>query len=278
MRQTWTAGAAGWVRNESLFDAQFAQITAAILVAAEIDPGHRMLDVGCGTGTLLDAGAAAGADVVGIDISPGMAAAAERRVRQARVIVGDAQTLDLLAAAPGKPFDRVLSRFGVMFFADPTAAFANIRRACAPDARMSFACWRGHDENPMFMLGTSVLGQRLDPPAQPPQPGAPGPVAFADRDRLLTLLTDAGWTSIDVEALDTELDYGIDGSDGVDGRLATILSTTTGRQAQEQLESRLGPEGWASLLDEVRAELRKHLVDGAVRIPAATWLVTATNC
>ncbi|NEE01901.1 class I SAM-dependent methyltransferase [Phytoactinopolyspora halotolerans] len=275
MRQIWADGAAGWVENERIFDAVFAPVTAAILDHADVRPGRRLLDVGCGSGTLLAAGAAAGANVVGIDISEGMAAAAQRRVPDATIVVGDAQVADLLGEAPGAPFDRVLSRFGVMFFDEPAAAFANIRRSTGPGARMTFACWRGREENPMFTLGTSLLVERLDPPPEPPAPGAPGPHAFADPDRLRALLAGAGWTDITVNAFDFECDYGIDGSDGVEERLATILGTTTGRLARAQVEPRLGPDGWAAALDEVRAELRRHRVRGTVRFPGATWLVTA---
>lgn len=277
MQQYWTDGAAGWVQNGAIFDAVFAPVTAAILDSADIAPGHRLLDVGCGTGTLLAAGVSAGAEAVGIDISPGMVEATRRRVPDAGAIVGDAQTVDLLTEAPGKAFDRVVSRFGVMFFADPVAAFANIRAAAAPGARMVFACWRRNDENPMFSLGTSVLTDRLDPPPEAPQPGAPGPTAFADYDRLTSLLADAGWASVGIKPLDVMFDYGIDGSDGVEERLATILGTATGRLAREQLEPAVGADGWARVVDEVRAELRRHLVDGVVKFPGAIWLVTATN-
>jgi SAM-dependent methyltransferase len=277
MRRTWTDGAAGWVANEALFDAVFAPVTAAILNAAAIEPGQRLLDVGCGSGTLLAAGVAAGAAAVGIDISPTMVDAARRRVPRATLLVGDAQTADLLTEAPGAPFDRLVSRFGVMFFADPAAAFANLRRAAAPNARMTFVCWRDAEENPMFSLGSSVLVDRLDPRPAAPVSGDPGPTAFADPDRLTSLLDDAGWTAVTVAALDFQCDYGTDGGDGVEQRLASILSTSTGRSARDQLAPRLGPDRWAALLDEVRAELRGHLVDGVVRFPGATWLATATN-
>nr|WP_235498043.1 class I SAM-dependent methyltransferase [Frankia sp. R43] len=277
MRLTWGDNASGWVANEALFDALFAPVTAAISRAAAVRPGQRLLDVGCGSGTLLAAGAGAGASVVGVDISPGMAEAARRRVPVATVVVGDAQVLDLGGEAPGPPFDLVVSRFGVMFFEDPTAAFANIRRVVAPQGRLVFACWRGREENPMFSLGSSVLAGRLVPPPADPAPGEPGPTAFADADRLAGVLGAAGWSGIVINALDFECDYGADGTDGVEERLATILSTSTGRSARQQLQPALGPQGWSALLDEVRAELRRHLVRGAVRFPAATWLVTATN-
>ena len=273
----WADSASGWVENEAIFDAVFAPVTRAILDAAGLAQGQRVLDVGCGTGTLLAAADDAGATGVGVDISPGMVAAATARVPAATVLLGDAQVVDLVAEAPGPPFKRVVSRFGVMFFADPVAAFANVRQVAAHDARLVFACWRTFDENPMFTVGTSVLAERLDPRPEPPQPDAPGPTAFADRDRLAAVLSDAGWASVDITPLDVTLDYGFDGTDGVEQRLAVVLSVTTGRTAAETLRPTLTPEAWAGLLDDVRAELRRHLVDGAVRVPAALWLVTASN-
>jgi SAM-dependent methyltransferase len=277
MRQNWAEGAQAWVENQATFDAVFAPVTGAILEAAAIAAGQRVLDVGCGTGTLLEAGAAAGADVVGVDIAEAMAAAARRRVPEATVIVADAQTTDLRAAAPGAPFDRVVSRFGVMFFEDPEAAFANLRRAAAPGARLAFACWRDLDENPMFSLGSAVLADRLDPQPEAPAPGEPGPAAFADRDRVRSLLEGAGWARIRVEPFDFTCDYGFNGTDGVEERMATISGGAVGRLAREQLLPRLGEDGWASLLDDVRAELRRHLVDGVLRFPAAIWIVEAVN-
>jgi len=275
--QGWVDGAAGWVANEAVFDAVFAPVTAAIVGAAAFRPGQRVLDVGCGTGTLLAAAVAAGATAVGVDVSPGMVEAARRRVPDATVVVDDAQTADVLARAPGAAFDLVVSRFGVMFFPDPVAAFGNVRRAAAPGARLVFACWRDREANPMFTIGTSVLEERLDPVPAPPAPGAPGPTSLADPDRLASVLGDAGWTSTELAPLDVVLDYGTTGGDGVDARLATVLAGSTGGAARAQLEPRLGPEGWEAMLEEVRAELRRHLVAGAVRLPGATWLVTATN-
>jgi SAM-dependent methyltransferase len=276
MRQNWTDGAAVWVANEAVFDAVFAPVTAAIIEGAGPAAGQRVLDVGCGTGTLLAKCAAAGAEVVGVDIAEGMAAAARERVPEATVIVADAQTTDLLAEVPGSPFDRVVSRFGVMFFEDPVAAFANLRGAAAPGARLVFACWRSEEENPMFSLGSSILADRLDA-SEPPAPGAPGPMAFEDDDRLGTLLADAGWGQVRIDAFDFVCDYGFNGTDGVEERLTTIMNGGIGRLAKEQLLPRIGVAGWESLVEEVRSELRANLVDGAVRFPGAVWLVSAVN-
>lgn len=277
MRENWADSATGWVANQALFDAVYAPVTAAILAEAAPAAGRRVLDVGCGTGTLLEQSIAAGAEAVGVDIAEKMAAAARRRVPEATVLVADAQTADLLAEAPGAPFDRIVSRFGVMFFEDPVAAFANLRRAAAPGARLVFACWRSEAENPVFSMGTSVLADRLDPKPEPDDPDAPGPTAFADPERPAAVLAAAGWDAVAVDAFDFTCDYGIGGSDGVEERLTMILDGRTGRLAREQLVQRLGPEGWESAVDDVRAELIRRLVDGAVRFPVALWLVTATN-
>ena len=265
MRDNWATGAEGWVRNERIFDAVFTPFTAALLGAADLGSARRVLDIGCGTGTLLDAAVAAGADAVGVDISPAMVEAARRRVPTATVVTADAQTTDLLAAAPGAPFDRVVSRFGVMFFAEPEAAFGNIRSATAPGARLAFVCWR-EGETEMFSLGLRALTARLADPPAGPMPGAPGPMGLADAERIREVLTVAGWSDVTIEPVDGLCDYSIDGSDGVEERLAIALSGTVGRAVRAELEPRLDPDGWQAVLDEARAELRAHLVDGAVRV------------
>jgi len=276
MRDNWTTGAEGWVRNERIFDAALSPFTVAILGAADLGSASRVLDVGCGAGTLLEAAAAAGADAVGVDISPVMVEAARRRAPTAIVVTADAQTADLLAAAPGPPFDRVISRFGVMFFADPEEAFTNIRAATAPRARLVFACWR-EGEDDIFSLGLHGLMARVAEPRARPMPGAPGPMGLANADRVREVLTVSGWSDITIEQNDALCDYSLDGSDGVEERLTIVLSGTLGRAVRAELEPRLGPDGWQAALDSARDELRAELVDGAVRVVGHTWLVTATN-
>jgi hypothetical protein len=129
----------------------------------------------------------------------------------------------------------------------------------------------------MFSLGTSILTARLETPAGAQDPTAPGPLALADPDRTTAILTDAGWADITVEPFDGLCDYGADGSDGVEERLAMVLSTTTGRQARAELEPHLGEEGWTRLVDDVRADIRRNTVDGVVTFVGHTWLVTATS-
>ncbi|KRF21253.1 methyltransferase type 11 [Nocardioides sp. Soil797] len=275
MRKGWSVGGAGWVANQRIFDAVLGPCSDRLLAEAAPTPGQRVLDIGCGTGTLLEAAVAAGASAVGVDISDTMVEAAQERVPAADVLNADAQDEDLLDGPAGGGFDLVLSRFGVMFFDDPTAAFANIRRACAPGARLAFVCWR-EGENAMFTLGTSTLLDRLEPQPEA-DPAAPGPLAFGNPERVRRILVDAGWSGVDLTAVDTVADFGLGGTDGVEERLQVILSGSLGRLARAELEPRLGEQGWAALVEEVRDELRSHLVDGQVRFPARTWLVTAEN-
>ena len=264
------------MRYERLFDAVFAPFTAAVLGAAGLGAARRVLDVGCGTGTLLVAALASGVDAVGVDISPAMVEAARRRVPTATVVAADAQTADLLAVAPGAPFDRVVSRFGVMFFAEPEAAFANIRSATAPGARLAFVCWR-EGETDMFTHVLRALTAHLADPPVRSMPGVPGPLSLADAARVREVLTVAGWSDVTIEPNDERCDYAIDGSDGVEECLTIALSTTFGRAVRAALEPRLDPAGWRAVLDQARAGLRAELVDGAVRFVGHTWLVTAKS-
>jgi hypothetical protein len=170
----------------------------------------------------------------------------------------------------------VVSRFGVMFFAEPAAAFMNILSATAPGARLAFVCWR-EGETYMFAIGLRALTARLADPPAPPMPGAPGPMGLANADRIRQVLTVAGWSDVTIEPIDGVCDYSIDGSDGVEECLTIALSATFGRAVRAKLEPRLDPDGWQAVLDEARADLRDMRVDGAVRFVGHTWLVSATN-
>lgn len=275
-RAEWADKADTWVRGARIFDAAFTPFTRALIAAAELGPGLRILDVGCGAGTVLERAVAAGADAVGIDLAPQMAAAARDRVPAATVLTDDAETCPILDRAPGVPFDRIVSRFGVMFFADPVAAFTNLRSVAAPGARLAFVSWRD-DERDMFEHGARTLAARLPDPPAPPRIGEPGPMGLAREDRIRQVLTDAGWTDVRIDPVDGLCDFSVDGSDGVEERLAVVLAGTVGQTARARLEPALGPDGWQAALDDARSELRSRLVDGTVRFVSHVWSVTAAN-
>ncbi len=266
MRDHWTKyGGVSWVQHQRIFDQALAEFGDAAIAKLAVLPGERVLDVGCGYGTTASVLAATGATVTGVDISATMIDEARARVPTATFVVADAQT-DRLTGE----FDAVLSRFGVMFFDDPVEAFTNIRASTAPGGRLVFVCWRSVAENPNFTAGTSIIAAAL-PTSAPADPHAPGPVAFADGERVHDILDRSGWIDIAVEPLDGSIRYATDDSDGVEERLAMILAGETGRLMTEHL----APEDQERLVDEVRADLQSRVVDGELTLRGAVWLVSA---
>jgi SAM-dependent methyltransferase len=269
MRLQWTdVSGPAWVRHQRLFDRMLAQVTGHLLGAVTIEHGQQVVDVGCGTGRLSATLSDLGADVVGIDISPTMVDGARRRFPDLNFAVADAQADPL----PG-PFHQIVSRFGVMFFDDPVAAFVNLGRAVYDGATMTFVCWRGLAENPAISAGARKLLDALPEPPPPMDPLAPGPMAFADPARLRGILIDAGWDAIDIEPLDTVARFDLDGDDGIDGRMTLLLNSESGRRFLDQV-----PEGERRPgLAAARADIESFLVDGHVELPAACWLVRARH-
>lgn len=189
----WTAV---WPKREQLTGA----VIEYLLDAADLKAGHRVLEIGSGGGIAsLQAGARVGPTgcVVGADISGPLVGYATRRAETqgaatVKFVVCDAQQDRI----DGEPFDVAISQFGVMFFEDPVAAFANIRSHLAPAGRLAFACWQPADLNPWF------VGPALTPFVTPPPPPAPGkfrtgPFAFADPEVVRSVLAGAGWSDIE---------------------------------------------------------------------------------
>jgi SAM-dependent methyltransferase len=188
-----------WVDEQELLD-RVLRPFEELLVDAAASARVGVLDVGCGTGSTTLAFARAGARCVGVDISEPMIRAA--RARAGGVVDflrADAQTHAFDAGS----FDRILSRFGVMFFGDPVRAFANLRRAATPDGELRFVAWRSAAENP-FMTAAERAAAPLLPELPPRKPDAPGQFAFADRGRIEAILGESGWLDVDIRPLDVE--------------------------------------------------------------------------
>jgi SAM-dependent methyltransferase len=193
-----------WVTHQSRFDAAMAPCLDLLMAEARPVAGERVLDIGCGTGAT-SLGAArrvgAGGRVVGADISSVLLENARLRARAEGVfnvdfLECDAQTH---AFAP-QTYDLAISRFGMMFFADPAAAFANIRAAIRPGGRVVFVAWAAAEQNPWFDLPRAVARQRLgEAPAG--DPSAPGPFAFQDLARVGALMRVAGWRDIQADSV-----------------------------------------------------------------------------
>ncbi len=196
-------GGRGWVAMQEGMDRQLAGLGDAAIEAAAVQRGEAVLDVGCGCGAttlLLAERTGPTGRVLGADISPSMTQVARERVaaaghEQATAVVADAQVVD--AASLGGSFDVIFSRFGVMFFADPVAAFVNLRGHMKPGGRLAFVCWQSPKVNRMFSDFGRELNQ-LFPNLPAPDPLAPGPTAFADPERVTQILTEAGWSKIEI--------------------------------------------------------------------------------
>ncbi|MDW4497831.1 class I SAM-dependent methyltransferase [Sulfitobacter sp. D35] len=200
-QETFWSDEAGplWVRHADGMDRTLRPVLERVVELAEIATGAHILDIGCGTGASLQRLAeAVGPEgrVLGVDISTTMLASAEVRVQtlsQVRVARADAATYEF----SGSSFDGAVSRFGVMFFTDPAAAFANIGRSLKPGAAVTFAAWGAIEENPWFVLPAQAAKAVLGAPP-PVDPDEPGPFAFRDPDRVRRILNDAGFTDIEI--------------------------------------------------------------------------------
>ena len=258
-----------WVRAEARLDRMLAPITARLMEAADAAEGERAVDIGCGCGettlALADRVGATGS-VLGIDISAPMLKRARARNRASHVQLerADAATYQFDA----KSADLVLSRLGVMFFADSTAAFSNIRAAMRDDGRCVFACWQSLDENPWLSFPLEAAGDLVPPP--PPRPeGAPGPFRFADRERTTRMLHDAGFGAVAIEPLETNVPI----SGSVDEILEFFLEFGPASRAFVELERADHDEAVA----RVRAALTDHHDGQGVTWPAASLIVRATG-
>jgi SAM-dependent methyltransferase len=238
------------------WEALTGAVTPSLLAALAPVAGERLLDVGCGAGAAtVQAGrlVGAGGRVVGADISAHLVRMARRRARAAGNVsfeVADMQD----ARVPGRPFDAVLSQFGVMFFADPVAAFANLRAHLRRGGRLCFSCWRSADDNPWSYR------QRLADLLPPAAPGGVGPFALADSGRVRELLEAAGFRNVRIMSAQTTAEVAPD----------AVVDDT------ELLLMGVRSDGLAA----ARARVDEHLAPyrtpaGALRLPLAFHIVTA---
>ncbi len=261
-----------WVAFQRRLDAQLDPVGLCTMERLPLASCTRALDVGCGCGstTIELAQRLSGAgSVTGVDISaPFLARAAERAteagVTNVRFVQADAQTY----AFEAESFDAAYSRFGVMFFEDPAAAFANVRRALKPGGALAFVCWRSPQENAWVTVPMKAALPFLEAPT-PPAPGTPGPFSLADRERLTAVLTAAGFTDIAIEADDPKLLLG--GGSDLDSTVdfALQIGPTAALLREQSIER----------VDEVRAAVRAALApyqsDAGITLGAAVWIVRA---
>jgi SAM-dependent methyltransferase len=260
-------GGRGWVEAQAALDRMLRPFQDLLLEATNAQPGSRVLDVGCGTGSTTLAFArrvGASGRSVGIDISEPMLALARERAERERLpatfVRADAQIHSFDPAS----FDAIVSRFGVMFFDDSVRAFASLRRAARAGADLRFVAWRSAADNPFMTAAERAAAPFL--PNQPVrEPDAPGQFAFADGSRVRRILEQSGWTAIDIASID--------------------VPCAVAEQDLQRYLTRVGPIGRvlqeadertrARILEALRPAFAPYVNGTDVRFTAACWMVSA---
>ena len=258
-----------WVARADERDLVLAPVAEALLSAARLAPGEQVLDIGCGCGATTLAAARVGhaGAVTGLDLSAPMLELARRRaadegIANVAFIQGDAQT----HALPASGFDLVISRFGTMFFADPVTAFTNLRSALQPGGRLAIATWQPLTANEWLLVPAAALLEHVAVPEA--DAGRPGMFSQAEPAVVRETLDAAGLVDVAFEAVEVTLTVGAT----LDAAVDHLADTGPGRLLLDAI-----PEGEARgvALADVRATLSDHARDGAVRLGAAIWIVTA---
>lgn len=262
-----------WVRYQETLDIQIGALGRAAIGRLAPEPGERILDVGCGCGqSTLEIGRLVGdaGAVTGLDISATMLAHAASRVAQAGI--GNVEFVNRDAATGTLPqgYDAVFSRFGVMFFADPVAAFSNLRAALRPGGRLGFICWRRLDENPWAALPLRAVAPHIELP-EPPPAEAPGPFSFADPGRVEGVLREAGFGDICRQPHDDMMSVG--GMGDID-RIAELM-VKLGPIARVLVDADDDTKQLAARV--VREAVAPIYRDDRVLLDAATWIFSARN-
>jgi SAM-dependent methyltransferase len=262
----WNGEAANaWTENQARMDVLLEPLSNAALGALAIRAGERVLDVGCGCGATTLRLAAQGARAIGVDISAAMLERARARAIEARHDV-EFRLADASLEKFDRRFDALFSRFGVMFFADPVAAFRNLHGALEPHGRIAFVCWQAARLNPWMSI--PVAAAQAYVPEQPPvDPRAPGPFAFADASYLEGILGAAGFVRPAIVPFESPLTLG--------ASVDEALNFTVRVGPLSRLMASVEPPVRQRAIEAVRGVLESHAKDGVVALGARVWIVTA---
>ncbi|HUR48407.1 MAG TPA: class I SAM-dependent methyltransferase [Acidimicrobiales bacterium] len=261
-----------WVAEAAHFDKMLGPYGDHVIAGLSPEPAEKILDVGCGSGALsLDVAARVGPQghVLGLDLSGPMLSlakqrAGERGLGNVSFEKSDVQVHEFEAAGR----DAVMSRFGVMFFDEPVVAFANLRGAVRSGGRLAFVCWQEPGQNDWLMVPAATMLEFVPMPEMP-APGAPGPFGLADPDRTRSILGDAGWSDIEVEAVEIQQWLG--------GDPATATNFVSQTQIAQLFLGETDDATKARAWKAVEGKLAEFTDADGVHLTGRTWLVTATN-
>ncbi|NGX99199.1 MAG: methyltransferase domain-containing protein [Candidatus Afipia apatlaquensis] len=265
-------GGRHWTDRQQLQDVVLAPVSKILIDRATVKAGEAIIDVGCGCGaTSFDLLKQVGATgrVTGIDISEPMLG------RARELAPANAPVEFVLADATVYPFapesaDMLFSRFGVMFFAQPTDSFANMRKALRPGGRLAFACWRTPRDNPWMMLGLQEA-YKFVPKLPEVKPDDPGPFSFASEERVRGILGGAGFSDVKMERADLSLDIAT--GRGLEAALETVLAIGPASRALDNQPT----EKIEAATQAIRTMLAAHQKGDTVPLGGSIWIVTAAN-
>ena len=259
-----------WTDRQQAQDTILAPVSDVLIDRVKAKAGERIVDVGCGCGaTTIALAQKVGptGHVLGIDISAPMLARARQIAPPglpADFVLADATVYPFQPAS----FDLLVSRFGVMFFAEPALSFANMRRALQPSARLAFACWREPRENPWMMAPLQAAYKHV-PKLPQLGPDDPGPFSFASEQRVTSILGEAGFRGIEMEPYNLSLDVAV--GHGLDAAVEGALEIGPAARALEGQP----PDVRAAAANSIREALAPFAREQAVLLAASIWIVTA---
>jgi SAM-dependent methyltransferase len=264
-------GGQRWVDRQQAQDEMLEPVSAILLDRAKPHPGERVIDVGCGCGATTRAFAekVGAGRVLGVDVSAPM-------LQRARQVAPQNAPIEFRLAdasvCPFKPgwYDLIVSRFGVMFFAEPAASFANLRKALRPDGRLTFVCWREARANPWLMAPLQAAYNHV-PKLPEVGPEDPGPFSFASEARVHRILGKAGFSDTAMEACDLALDVAI--GRGLDAAVESALQIGPTSRAIEGQPADIV----AAVRKSIHEALAPFVKGQAVVLPASIWVVSAQN-
>lgn len=257
-----------WLAHEDRYESMLGPFTPRLLAAVAVSSSDRVLDIGCGCGatTRAAARAARAGQALGVDLSePLLRRAAERAEEEGLVNVRFEQADAEVHPLPEAAFDAVMSRFGVMFFTDPGAAFAHVVRALRPGGRLAFVCWQGALENEWVTVPGLAVAEHVALPALD-DAGGPGPFSLAAEARVRAVLGTAGCVEVDLQPVTEPLCLGADLADTV----AFLKDTGMGRAALQATD----PPTTARATRALQSALEPYLTPEGIRVGSAAWLVT----